>query len=157
MKLLFRQGRISSIIQFAGITMMGIFLCAGCKTAVYRDQALNAPGAPAPAVLVDKTGGWSDYFLSKVDNKRASAHRYEILPGEHTLTVEQHVHLPPGPKVTFHFTAKPGETYELNAEWKRKPLLSGSWHAEVTEMSTGQKFASEFIDRDSDIVSYTYP
>jgi hypothetical protein len=123
----------------------GIFSVWGCAT-TYRDKALDAPGATAPAVLVDQFG-FSELVLFKVDAVKAGGfpERFELLPGEHTLTVGTGEQYFPARKMTLHFTAKPGQTYDLKAEMKWKPLL-GKWHALVTEVSTGQKFESDFID-----------
>src|SRR6185312_2682606 len=113
--------------------LIAILLCSGCAS-THRDKALDAPGAPAAAVVIQKFGTISDFILYKIDDHNRPvgfAKRFELLPGKHSLVVGLNEGLYRAEKMRIEFQAKAGETYEINAEMKSK-IFSGTWHAWVT-------------------------
>lgn len=142
----FREARVLLISRFISAGVLAALLSAGCAS-TYRDKTLDAPGAPTAAVLIQKFGTVSDFILYKIDDHNRPAgfmKRFELVPGEHTLTVGLNEGLYSGSRMKIHFDAKPGETYELNAAMKMK-FLSGTWHTWITEVSTGKQFDGEMI------------
>lgn len=144
MHLLFKQAKVLLKIAFTSATLTALLLSVGCAGTTYRDKSLDAPGAPAPAMLVRNFSTF-DFMLLNVDDHRHSGKRAELLPGEHTVTVGLNEGLYRGTRLRIHFEAKSGETYQLDAKLHEK-FLTGSWQAWITEVSTGKRFDGEPID-----------
>jgi hypothetical protein len=126
------------------IGVLLVLLCAGCA-GTYRDKALDALGAPASAVLISKFGTVSDFILTDVDGRPPRfVKRFELLPGEHSVTVTLNPGFYRAYDMKVHFDAKAGESYELDANMHTK-LLSGTWRTWITEVSTGKQFAGEIV------------
>ena len=129
--------------------MLGALLCAGCA-GTYHDKALDAPGAPPPAVLIQKFAIVGDFTLFKLDDHNPPlgyARRFEVVPGPHSVTVGLNEGLLAGNRFRIAFDAKSGETYEINAKVTSEKLLSGTWRTWVTEVSTGKQFEGEVVKR----------
>jgi hypothetical protein len=143
-----KSTRLPPIASRITALVVALLLCSGCAS-TYRDKALNAPGAPTPAVVIQKFAMISDFIVFKIDdhNKPSGfARRFELVPGKHSVIVGLNEGLYRAEKMRIEFEAKAGETYEINAEMKSK-IFSGTWHAWVTEVSTGNRFDGEIINR----------
>jgi hypothetical protein len=106
------------------LTFLILFLVSGCATQVNRQYEGPVRSEAEIAVLEHPDPLHSFFILERVDGKWRGAglfDRYELLPGEHSITCSLHSPMRSSKYITVYFKAEAGKKYVAEA------INGGSW------------------------------
>ena len=125
---------------------LAVIFVSGCASSIYR-----TPGAEDREIgqlaVVEYNGqlGAGGVNIMKVDGKSRGIgffRRYELSPGEHSMTIDLNIPKASSRLVTLKFTAEAGRTYEVKYEIRETGLFSGNWRVWIEDKESGARVDS---------------
>jgi hypothetical protein len=122
-------------------------LLSACAASTYRSPGTESDALSSLAVL-EYNGDLAGVNIAEVDGKGRGIgifRRYELAPGERSLTIGLNVGFTRAEPVVLSFSAAAGETYELKYEVRPTDRKGGTWRVWVENKQTGKPVASKQV------------
>ena len=134
--------------RFGAVALfVSILLAVSACSNVYRMQGIESSSISEIAVLEELPNTREFVGVNEVDGKFRGLgliDRYELIPGDRTLTVRLVKGLASAAPLKLKFTAVAGETYQLKYEIRRVSETTGTWSAWIIRKGDG-KSVSEVV------------
>lgn len=117
---------------------------AGC-VAIYRTPGAESVPLEKLAMLEYHGGAVSGYSISQVDGRRRGVgvfERFELTPGEHSVTVEVVTPFTYSKPIILKFNAVEQRTYELKHDLSSTGRTMSVWTTWIVDKGTGQRVST---------------